>query len=102
MNHILAVIAAKIGPFLASGAGKLLLTQTGAAALIAIALRILPNEKLDAVCFGAGKSLSGLADLKLGKVFWEPVENFLENSLGVCLRGFFRGLDSDDDPPPAQ
>lgn len=99
MSALLAALLAKVGPFFATGAGKLVLTEAGAGAIIALALRFLPNEKLESVCFGAGKTFSALANGRLGKVFWEPLEGFLENSIGVCLRAFFLGLDSDDDPP---
>jgi hypothetical protein len=75
---------------------KVLYTGAGAGIVTAIILRIIPNDKLDAACFTAGKAVSSWGRSKWGKPFWEPIESFFENSFGVALNSFIRGLDDDD------
>lgn len=75
---------------------KLLLTTSGAALVIALITRLIPNDKLDKICYGAGVALSAIGCKKLGIAFWESIESFMENSIGVCISGFLRGLNADD------
>jgi hypothetical protein len=75
---------------------KVLYTGAGAAVVTAIILRIIPNEKLSAACFAAGKMVSSFGRSKWGKPFWEPIESFFENSIGVALNAFLKGMSDDD------
>lgn len=101
MNAILESLAGKVGPLLGSAAGKVLLTQTGAVMVIAFLVKYLPESKLYAIFYGLGKALSGAADIKLGRVFWEPFENFVEKSINTCIKGVEDGWNSDDAPAGA-
>ena len=76
---------------------KFLYTGAGAGIVVAIILRIIPNKKLEAMCFSAGQAVSSFGRSKWGKPFWEPIESFFANSLGVALNAFLLGLDEDDD-----
>lgn len=78
---------------------KMILTAFGAGIVVAILARLFPNEKLRAMGRAAGKTLSAFGCRKLGRGFWERVENFLENSFTVLADGFKEGLDEDDNIP---
>lgn len=74
-----------------------LLSAGGITLALAVLARFTPNEKLDAWGFASGAALSRIGAGKLGKRAWEAVENYLENSSAVFLRGVKRGLDADDE-----
>lgn len=78
---------------------NVILSGAGAAFLLFIVARILPNEKIRALGVSIGKTVSAFGARKVGKAFWEKVEDFLENSSGVLLEGIKEGLDADDAQP---
>lgn len=100
MDNIIASLMGKIGPFLASGVGKLLLTQAGAGMVIGLIIRYMPDDRYDALLLNLGRVHSALMRSKLGKVFWEPVETFLEKRIKRGVEMYFQGANEDDDKPP--
>jgi len=79
---------------------SVILSGAGAGVVVLILARILPNEKLEKWGYAIGAFVSGYLSGKLGKVFWEKIEDFLQNSAGVFLRAIKRGLNSDDKKQP--
>ena len=75
---------------------NLVLTGAGAVAIVFIIARMLPNEKLEAIGYKLGHALSLWGRLKLGKNFWEKIEDFIENTASAFFRGFAKGLSADD------
>lgn len=73
-----------------------LLSAPGAAVLLLIIARLIPNDKLDTFGFKCGCLLTLYGKSKLGKAFWEKIEDFIENSFQVFFCAFQRGLHSDD------
>lgn len=78
---------------------NIVLSGAGAAFLLFIVARIIPNEKLWKWGIVAGQVVSAFGAGKLGSVFWEKIEDFMENSSAVFLAGVKAGLDADDPKP---
>ena len=76
---------------------NIILSGAGATFVLLFLSRLLPNDKLKAASFRAGKFLTGYGRSRLGKSFWEKMETFLENSIAVCWDGLKEGLDSDEE-----
>jgi len=74
----------------------IVLSGAGVTFLLFIAARLLPNERVKAMGVTAGKAVSAFGAGKLGKVFYEKIEDFIQNSSAVFFAGMKEGLDSDD------
>ena len=59
--------------------------------------RLIPNGALKKSGIKAGRILSKTGRSRLGKKFWEGLENYIENSLGVLFSGLKEGWNEDDD-----
>lgn len=75
---------------------NVLLSGVGGSLLVLLLARLMPDAKLQALGTSLGAKLSALGRHKLGKPFYEAVENFAQHSLGVFLQGVSTGLDKDD------
>ena len=75
---------------------SILLSGAGAGLIILIIGRLVPNKNLAKWGEGIGVSISTTLGKKWGKGFYEPLENFIQNSAGVFFGGLKRGLDKDD------
>jgi hypothetical protein len=75
---------------------NIVLSGAGATFLLFVVARLLPNDKLRAAGLAIGRAASSIGVHKLGRAFWEKIEDFLENSSGVFLVGLREGLDEDD------
>ena len=75
---------------------NIILSSAGVAFGLLILGRIMPNEKVKVIGELLGKRLSALGNHKVGRKVYEPLEGFIQNSLGVFIEGLFAGLDSDD------
>lgn len=86
-------------------AAKILYTQFGAMVILGIATKFVPNRKIEETTGPfletLGRSLSSKGRSKFGKLFYEPVEEYLQKKLlffGYLIKKYFftRGLDWDD------
>ncbi len=59
--------------------------------------RLIRKDALKKSGIKAGRILSKTGRSRLGKKFWEGLENFIENSLGVVFSGLKEGWNEDDD-----
>jgi hypothetical protein len=75
---------------------ELIFSGTGAGMVILTLARLLPNERLYVVCRSTGRALTGFGRAHMGRVFWEKVEHFVENSVQVCWDGLRDGWNYDD------
>lgn len=78
---------------------SIVLTGAGAGFLLFVVARLLPNKQVRACGVGLGKTISALGVRKLGRAFWEKIEDFLINSAAVFFEGLRDGLNADDDLP---
>jgi len=76
---------------------NVLLSGTGASFVLLLLTRLLPNNSIRAASVKIGRFMTGFGRMRLGKSFWEKVEDFIENSIAVCWEGFREGLNSDDE-----
>ena len=76
---------------------NILLSGTGASFALLFLARLLPNELVHAVSVKIGRIMTGFGRMQLGKAFWEKIEDFMENSIGVFWNGVREGLNSDDE-----
>ena len=76
---------------------EIILSGAGVGFMLFVVGRFIPNEKLNVWFFSAGQAVSKAGAGKLTKVAWEKIETFLQESGGVALKAFSRGLDSDDE-----
>lgn len=79
---------------------NIVLTGAGASFLLLILARLLPNDQVRAFGYKLGQAATAFGVHKLGKAFWEKIEDFLENSSTQFFEGLREGLDSDDSEPP--
>ncbi len=75
----------------------ILLSGTGASFVLLFLTRFLPNDVVHAASVKLGRFLTGFGRMRLGKTFWEKIEDFIENSIAVCWNGFREGLNNDDE-----
>lgn len=75
---------------------KVVSTQVGVAAALALLARLLPDKKLKAVGHSAGAALSKFGNSKWGAKVYEPVETFVQKSIVPVVDGFSEGLDYDE------
>ena len=76
---------------------NIILSGTGASFVLMALSRIMPNSLLHSVFMKTGRFLTVNGRLRLGKTFWEKIEDFVENSVSVCWEGFRDGLNIDDE-----
>ena len=76
---------------------NILLSGTGASFLLLFLARLLPNDLVHSVSVKIGRIMTGFGRMRLGKAFWEKIEDFIENSIAVFWNGVREGLNSDDD-----
>lgn len=74
----------------------IILSSAGIGLIFLILGRILPNKKLYKLGISNGKFLTNQGRSKLGKTLWEKIEDFLENSMSVYLRGLRDGANYDN------
>ena len=58
--------------------------------------RLIPNDALKKSGIKAGRILSKTGRSRMGRKFWEGLEDFIENSLGVVFSGLKEGWNEDD------
>lgn len=75
---------------------NLLLTASGAGAVIFIIAKLIPNDKLKQWGFAVGFGITSAGRKAVGKGFWEKIEKFIISIGGVFLKGVVDGLSSDD------
>ena len=75
---------------------NIVLSGTGAAFVLLFLTRLLPNDKLKAAFLSIGRFLTGYGRSRLGKTFWEKIDDFIENSITACWEGFREGLNVDE------
>lgn len=85
--------------FIGSTILKVIGTQAGIAFALLVLARLFPKTKLRAMTRPAGQYLSRMGRTKWGKKLYEPVETFVQDTLGELLVGFMEGLDEDDGLP---
>ena len=71
---------------------NLLLTGSGAVAIIFIVTKIIPNKKLAFILFGAGMKVTDLGRLKLGIGFWRTIRLWIQDTLMVVVVNLCGGL----------
>ncbi len=71
---------------------NLLLTGSGAVAIIFIVTKIIPNKKLAFILFGAGKKVTDLGRFKLGIGFWRTIRLWIQDTLMVVVVNLCGGL----------
>jgi hypothetical protein len=97
--EIISSILAGISPLITD----VVLTTSGASLIILLLTKWIPNDKLTLWFNGFGRVISSFGRSKFGIIFWEKIEDFLEDSVYVCGRAFLKGLEEDDNsplPPP--
>lgn len=75
---------------------SIVLSGAGASFLMLFLTRLIPNDKLYLACVNIGKFLTGYGRSRMGRKFWEKLEDYIENSIGICWDGLRAGLNSDD------
>jgi len=74
----------------------IILSGASAGLIFLILGRILPNDKLYKLGVNIGKALTNQGRAKLGKAFWEKIEDFLDNSFSTFFRGIKIGINYDN------
>lgn len=75
---------------------NVLFSGAGISFFLLILSRLIPNDKLKTVSVKAGIIISKTGRSKLGKKFWERLENYIENSLTIVFGGLKEGWNEDD------
>lgn len=75
---------------------NILFSGVGLSFFLLVLSRLVPNDKLKKASVNIGRLLSRTGRTKLGKKFWEGLENFIENSLSVIINGLKQGWNEDD------
>jgi len=71
---------------------NLLLTGSGAVAVIFIVSKLLPNRKLAEICFGVCKKITDFGRFKLGVGFWRTIRIWVQDTLMVSVVNGCNGL----------
>ena len=72
------------------------LSASGAGVIVLILTRVVDKEKLVAYAYHWGIKHSAIMNSKLGKAFWEKIEEFLQDRLLAVVQSYLAGLDADD------
>ncbi len=75
---------------------SILFSGAGISFLLLILSRMVPNDKLKSASIKAGRIISKTGSSRLGKKFWEGLENYIENSMSVIFSGLKEGWNEDD------
>lgn len=75
---------------------SVLFSGVGISFFLLLLSRLIPNDSLKTTSVKAGRMLSKAGRSKLGKKFWEGLENYIENSLSVVFSGLKEGWNEDD------
>ena len=75
---------------------SIVLSGAGASFLMLFLTRLIPNDKLHSTCAKFGRLFTINGRLRFGKKFWEKLEDYFENSISICWKGFREGFNSDD------
>jgi len=75
---------------------NIIFSGVGLSFFLLVLSRLVPNDKLKKASVNFGRLLSRTGRTKLGKKFWEGLENFIENSLSVIITGLKEGWNEDD------
>ena len=63
--------------------------------LLFIIVKIIPNSKLEKWFETIGAKQTAWGRKSLGKAY-EKIEKFEQDTIGVCMKAYFKGLDKDD------
>lgn len=77
--------------------GGLFLSAVGASALVRLANKLVPWEKIGDATERGCAVVSRMGRGKWGRAFWEPVETFFQEKLLYLLQRANRGFDADDE-----
>ena len=75
---------------------NVILSGAGLSFIMLLLSRLIPNKALKKSAVKTGRVLSTLGRTKFGKKFWEGLENYIENSLGVLFIVLKEGWNEDD------
>jgi hypothetical protein len=75
---------------------NILLSGAGASLALIALKNLVPKDKIGALFYRLGRAASALGRMRLGKAFYEPMEDYFENLLKLAVEKFDEGLDSDD------
>jgi len=73
-----------------------LFSGAGLSFILLILSRMIPNDRLKEISVKTGRIISKTGRLRLGKKFWEGLENYIENSLSIIFNGLKEGWNEDD------
>lgn len=76
---------------------SLIFNGTGAVFIIYILNKLSNREKWQRWWIKIGKRLTAFGRGKVGKSFWEKIEDFLEDRMKLMLSGLISGWNSDND-----